>query len=166
PLIIAGMPIDVSASIGIALYPVDGNDPESLLRNADSAMYRAKEAGRNTYQLCTDEMKGRAVQRLSLETKLRRAIQEEQLLLHFQPQLNLTDGKVIGAEALLRWNDPERGLVYPGSFIPVAEESRLILPIGEWVLRTACTQMRAWRDSGLELPRVSVNLSARQFQQQ
>ena len=166
PLLIAGMPIDVSASIGIALYPVDGNDPESLLRNADSAMYRAKEAGRNTYQLCTDEMKGRAVERLSLETKLRRAIQEQQLVLHFQPQLNLTDGVVIGAEALLRWNDPERGLVYPGSFIPVAEESRLILPIGEWVLRTACTQMRAWRDSGLELPRVSVNLSARQFQQQ
>jgi diguanylate cyclase (GGDEF)-like protein/PAS domain S-box-containing protein len=166
PMSIGGMPIDVSASIGIALYPVDGNDPESLLRNADSAMYRAKESGRNTYQLCTDEMKGRALQRLSLETKLRRALQEEQLVLHYQPQISLTDGKVIGAEALLRWNDPERGWVFPGAFIPVAEESRLILPIGEWVLRTACAQMREWRDRGLDLPRLSINLSPRQFQQQ
>jgi diguanylate cyclase (GGDEF)-like protein/PAS domain S-box-containing protein len=166
PLLIGGMPIEVSASIGIALYPVDGNDPESLLRNADSAMYRAKESGRNTYQLCTDEMKGRALQRLSLETKLRRALQEGQLVLHYQPQVSLTDGKVIGAEALLRWNDPERGWVYPGSFIPVAEESRLILPIGDWVLRTACAQMRAWREQGLDLPRLSINLSPRQFQQQ
>ena len=165
-MIIGGMPIEVSASIGIALYPVDGNDPESLLRNADSAMYRAKESGRNTYQLCTDEMKGRALQRLSLETKLRRALQEQQLVLHYQPQVSLSDGKVIGAEALLRWNDPERGYVYPSSFIPVAEESRLILPIGDWVLRTACTQMREWRDRGLALPRISINLSPRQFQQQ
>ena len=166
PISILGMPIDVSASIGIALYPVDGNDPEALLRNADSAMYRAKESGRNTYQLCTDEMKGRALQRLSLETKLRRALQEGQLVLHYQPQISLSDDKVIGAEALLRWNDPERGLVYPGSFIPVAEESRLIVPIGDWVLRTACQQMRKWRESGLDVPRVSINLSPRQFQQQ
>ncbi|HUJ13145.1 MAG TPA: EAL domain-containing protein [Thermoanaerobaculia bacterium] len=165
PLTVGEMSIEVSASIGIALYPVDGNDPESLLRNADSAMYRAKESGRNTYQLCTDEMKGRALQRLSLETRLRRAINEDQLVLHYQPQFSLSEGKVIGAEALVRWNDPERGLVFPGSFIPVAEESRLILPIGDWVLRTACSQMRAWRQSGLNLPRVSVNLSARQFQQ-
>jgi len=129
-------------------------------------MYRAKESGRNTYQLCTDEMKGRALQRLSLETKLRRALQEGQLVLHYQPQISLADGKVIGAEALLRWNDPERGWVFPGSFIPVAEESRLILPIGDWVLRTACAQMREWRDRGLDLPRLSINLSPRQFQQQ
>jgi diguanylate cyclase (GGDEF)-like protein/PAS domain S-box-containing protein len=165
PLPVGEMSMEVSASIGIALYPVDGADPESLLRNADSAMYRAKEAGRNTYQLCTDEMKGRALQRLSLETRLRRAVNEEQLLLHYQPQVSLSDGKVIGAEALLRWNDPERGLVYPGSFIPVAEESRLILPIGDWVLRTACTQMRMWREQGVQIPRVAVNLSPRQFQQ-
>ena len=165
PMQIGEMSIEVSTSIGIALYPVDGADPESLLRNADSAMYRAKEAGRNTYQLCTDEMKGRALQRLSLETRLRRAVNEEQLVLHYQPQINLADGKVIGAEALLRWNDPERGLVYPGSFIPVAEESRLILPIGDWVLRTACTQMRAWREQKMQIPRVAVNLSPRQFAQ-
>lgn len=166
PVVVGGAPIEVSASIGIALYPVDGNDPESLLRNADSAMYRAKESGRNTYQLCTDEMKGRALQRISLETKLRRALQEKQFVLHYQPQVSLTDGKVIGAEALLRWDDPERGWVFPSSFIPVAEESRLILPIGDWVLRTACAQMREWHDRGLDLPRLSINLSPRQFQQQ
>ncbi len=165
PVVIAGAPIDVSASIGIALYPVDGNDPESLLRNADSAMYRAKEAGRNMYQLCTDEMKGRALQRLSVESRLRRAVQENQLILHYQPQISLTDGQVIGAEALVRWDDPERGLMFPGSFIPVAEESRLILPIDEWVLRTACAQMRTWRDAGHVLPTMAVNLSAREFQQ-
>jgi len=165
PVTVADMPIEVSASIGIALYPVDGTDPESLLRNADSAMYRSKESGRNTYQLCTDELKGRALRRLSLESRLRKAVSENQLLLHYQPQFSLADGRVIGAEALVRWQDPERGLVYPGSFIPLAEESRLILPIGEWVLRTACTQMRAWRDGGLPIPRVAVNLSARQFLQ-
>jgi diguanylate cyclase (GGDEF)-like protein/PAS domain S-box-containing protein len=165
PLTVGGMPIEVSASIGIALYPVDGSDPESLLRNADSAMYRAKESGRNTYQLCTDEMKGRALQRLSLESRLRKAVNEAQLRLHYQPEFSLTDGSVIGVEALVRWQDPERGLVYPGSFIPLAEESRLILPIGDWVLRTACTQMRAWRDEKLPIPRIAVNLSARQFQQ-
>ncbi|HXH38059.1 MAG TPA: diguanylate cyclase, partial [Thermoanaerobaculia bacterium] len=165
PLSIAGTTIEVSASIGIALFPDDGSDAESLLRNADSAMYRAKESGRNTYQLCTDDMKRRAVERLSLETRLRRAISEGQLVLHYQPQVSLTTGMVIGVEALVRWDDPERGLVHPSSFIPMAEESRLILPLGEWVLHTACTQMRAWLDAGIELPLMSVNLSLRQFQQ-
>jgi diguanylate cyclase (GGDEF)-like protein/PAS domain S-box-containing protein len=165
PLSIAGTSIEVSASIGIALYPEDGSDAESLLRNADSAMYRAKEAGRNTYQLCTDDMKRRAVERLSLETRLRRAITDGQLVLHYQPQVSLTSGMVIGVEALVRWNDPERGLVHPSAFIPMAEESRLILPLGEWVLLTACTQMRTWLDAGIELPLMSVNLSLRQFQQ-
>jgi EAL domain-containing protein (putative c-di-GMP-specific phosphodiesterase class I) len=165
PLSIAGTSIEISASIGIALFPDDGADAESLLRNADSAMYRAKEAGRNTYQLCTDDMKRRAVERLSLETRLRRAINEEQLVLHYQPQISLTDGSVVGVEALVRWNDPERGLVHPSAFIPLAEESRLILPLGDWVLRTACTQMRAWQDAGVEVPMMSVNLSLRQFQQ-
>jgi len=165
PLSIAETPIEISASIGIALYPVDGHDAEALLRNADSAMYRAKEAGRNTYQLCTDEMKRRAVERLSLESRLRRAVHDGELLLHYQPQVSLITGKIIAVEALVRWNDPERGIVHPSSFIPLAEESRLIVPLGEWVLRTACEQMRAWRDSGVDVGSVAVNLSPRQFQQ-
>ena len=166
PLSIAGMPIEVSASIGIALYPVDGADPEALLRNADSAMYRAKESGRNNYQLCTDEMKRRAMERLSLETRLRRALHDDQLILQYQPQINLVTGNVIGAEALVRWNDPLHGLIQPSAFIPVAEESRLIVPLGEWVLRTACRQAKEWHEHGASPLRISVNLSARQFQQQ
>lgn len=165
PLTIAGMPIVVTASVGIALYPNDGADPESLLRNADSAMYRAKEAGRNTYQLCTDEMKTRALDRLSLETRLRTALRDEQLILAYQPQISLVTGRTIGVEALVRWNDPERGIVSPAEFIPIAEESRLIVPLGEWVLRTACRQMKDWHDRGVGPMRVAVNLSARQFQQ-
>jgi diguanylate cyclase (GGDEF)-like protein/PAS domain S-box-containing protein len=165
PMTISGMPIELSASIGIALYPVDGFDVETLLRNADSAMYRAKESGRNNYQLCTEDMKTRALERLSLETKLRKAMQLNQLVLHYQPQVNLATGRVIGVEALVRWNDPERGLIEPLAFIPIAEESRLILPIGEWVLHNACVQAREWRDCGLAPLRMGVNLSARQFQQ-
>src|SRR5438045_1450154 len=165
PMTISGMPVEISASIGIALYPVDGFDVETLLRNADSAMYRAKESGRNNYQLCTDEMKTRAVERLSLETRLRKAIQLNQLVLHYQPQVNLATGRVIGVEALVRWNDPDRGLIEPMAFIPIAEESRLILPIGEWVLHHACVQARAWLDCGMTPLRMAVNLSARQFQQ-
>lgn len=158
-------PVSVSASIGIALYPADGLEPESLLRNADHAMYRAKEEGRNTYQLCTDEMKRRAVERLAVETRLRTAVRDEQLLLLYQPQVSLVTGRMIGVEALVRWNDPVRGLVEPASFIPIAEESRLILPLGEWVLRTACRQARSWHELGAGHLRVSVNLSARQFLQ-
>jgi diguanylate cyclase (GGDEF)-like protein/PAS domain S-box-containing protein len=166
PLTLAGTAVDISASIGIALHPTDGADIDALLRNADRAMYRAKESGRNNYQLCTDDMKRRAIERLSLETRLRRAVQEEQLTLHYQPQISLATGRIIGAEALVRWNDPERGLVHPSAFVPLAEESRLIIPIGEWVLRSACRQIRQWQDRGLGLERVSVNLSARQVQQQ
>jgi diguanylate cyclase (GGDEF)-like protein/PAS domain S-box-containing protein len=165
PITIGNMPIVVTASVGIALYPVDGSDPESLLRNADSAMYRAKEAGRNTYQLCTDEMKQRAMERLSLETRLRGALRDEQLMLAYQPQINLVTGETIGVEALVRWNDPDRGIVNPDAFIPIAEESRLIVPLGEWVLRTACRQTKEWHDSGSGPLRIAVNLSARQFAQ-
>jgi diguanylate cyclase (GGDEF)-like protein/PAS domain S-box-containing protein len=164
PITIGGTTLEISASIGISIYPEDGADPETLLRNADSAMYRAKESGRNTYQLCTEDMKRRAQERLSLETRLRKAIQAGQLTLHYQPQIALATGKVIGIEALVRWSDPERGLIHPSAFIPLAEETRLILPLGDWVLRTACRQMREWRNRGLDIPHVSVNLSARQFQ--
>lgn len=165
PLTIAGMPLVVTASIGISIYPVDGADPESLLRNADSAMYRAKEGGRNTYQLCTDEMKRRAMERLSVESRLRKAVHDDELLLMYQPQINLGTGRTIGVEALVRWNDPESGLVEPAAFIPIAEETRLIIPLGEWVLRTACKQTKEWQDRGAGPIRVAVNLSARQFQQ-
>jgi predicted signal transduction protein with EAL and GGDEF domain len=165
PLTIGGMPIVVSASIGIALYPEDGLDPESLLRNADSAMYRAKEAGRSNVQLCTDEMKKRALERLAVESRLRSAVKDQQLMLAYQPQINLVTGRTIGLEALVRWNDPVRGVVEPASFIPIAEETRLILPLGEWVLRTACLQMKEWQDNGSGPVRIAVNLSARQFQQ-
>jgi diguanylate cyclase (GGDEF)-like protein/PAS domain S-box-containing protein len=162
---IGSMPVSTSASIGIALYPVDGVDAESLLRNADSAMYRAKEAGRNTFQLCTDEMKQRAMERLSLESRLRAAIRDGQLMLAYQPQIELLTGRTIGVEALVRWNDPERGVIQPSSFIPIAEETRLIIPLGEWVLRTACRQAKEWHELGAEQLRIAVNLSARQFQQ-
>ncbi len=165
PLTIGGMQIEVTASIGIALFPNDGSDPETLLRNADSAMYRAKESGRNNYQLCTNEMKLRAMDRLSLEARLRRAVSEQQLVLFYQPQVNLLTGRIVAMEALVRWNDPDRGLIQPGDFIPIAEESRLILPIGEWVLRTACRDMKEWQNMGIAPARVAVNLSARQFQQ-
>jgi diguanylate cyclase (GGDEF)-like protein/PAS domain S-box-containing protein len=164
PMSISGVPIEVTASIGIALYPVDGTDPESLLRNADSAMYRAKEAGRNNFQLCTDDMKKRAADRLSLETRLRRAIHEDQLVLLYQPLIELKTGRMIGAEALVRWNDNGR-MIEPSAFIPFAEESRLIVPLGEWVLRAACKQAKEWHENGLAGMRMSVNLSARQFQQ-
>jgi diguanylate cyclase (GGDEF)-like protein/PAS domain S-box-containing protein len=164
PLSISGMPIEVTASVGIALFPVDGGDPESLLRNADSAMYRAKESGRNNFQLCTDDMKRRANERLSLETRLRKAIHEEHLMLLYQPQISLITGRVIGAEALVRWKD-NGNIIEPSAFIPLAEESRLILPLGEWVLRNACKQAKEWQDLGIAPIRTAVNLSARQFQQ-
>jgi diguanylate cyclase (GGDEF)-like protein/PAS domain S-box-containing protein len=165
PLSLGGMPLIVTASIGIALHPADGADPESLLRNADSAMYRAKEDGRNTYQLCTEEMKSRAVERLAVESRLRSALLDQQLLLVYQPQVSLVTGRTIGVEALVRWNDPLRGLVEPASFIPIAEETRLIVPLGEWVLRTACHQMKRWQNEGAAGMRISVNLSPKQFQQ-
>ena len=165
PLTLGGMQIEVTASIGIALYPTDGADPETLLRNADSALYRAKESGRNNYQLCTNEMKLRAMDRLSLEARLRRAVSEGHLVLFYQPQVNLLTGRIVAVEALIRWNDPDRGLVEPAEFIPIAEESRLIIPIGEWVLRTACRDMKEWQNMGIAPARVAVNLSAKQFQQ-
>ena len=165
PLTIVGMPIVVTASVGVSIYPNDGADPEALLRNADSAMYRAKEAGRNNVQLCTDEMKNRALDRLSIESRLRTAVRDQQLLLAYQPQINLLTGRTIGVEALVRWNDPERGVMEPAAFIPIAEESRLIVPLGEWVLRTACRQIKEWQEGGAGPVRMAVNLSARQFQQ-
>jgi diguanylate cyclase (GGDEF)-like protein/PAS domain S-box-containing protein len=156
----------VTASIGISLYPRDGEDFNELLRNADTAMYRAKDSGRNMFQFYQQEMNARALDRLKLEGALRRALEREEFLLHYQPQVDLITGAMVGMEALLRWKQSGIGLVSPADFIPLAEESGLIVPIGEWVLREACNQVVAWKKAELPPLRVAVNLSARQFQQQ
>jgi diguanylate cyclase (GGDEF)-like protein/PAS domain S-box-containing protein len=155
----------VTASIGITLFPADGDDAGTLIMNADTAMYRAKEQGRNTYQYFTREMNERAMQRVKMEASLRRAIERSEFLLHYQPKVRLDSGEVCGFEALLRWQHPERGLVSPMEFIPVLEDTGLIVPVGEWVMREVCAQIKRWQASGLRVPPVAVNLSARQFQQ-
>jgi diguanylate cyclase (GGDEF)-like protein/PAS domain S-box-containing protein len=165
PISLAERELYVTASLGIALYPNDGNDPETLLKNADSALQMAKEAGRSNYQLCTPQMKLRAQERLSLEHALRHALDRSEFRLHFQPLVNLEKARVTGLEALIRWHHPHKGVVLPDEFIPLAEDSRLIVPLGQWVLREACQHAREWTTDGLSGVRVSVNLSARQFQQ-
>jgi predicted signal transduction protein with EAL and GGDEF domain len=155
----------LTTSMGVSLYPSDGVDAEALVQNADTAMYRAKEQGRDNYQLYAPAMSSRAVERLSLENRLRQALQNQELVLYYQPIVDLRDGGVRGAEALLRWRHPERGLLQPATFITLAEISGLIAPIGRWVLQTACAQIRAWQAMGHSGLTVSVNLSPRQFQQ-
>jgi diguanylate cyclase (GGDEF)-like protein/PAS domain S-box-containing protein len=163
PFAIEGREVYVSFSVGVAVYPEDGRDPDTLLRNADAAMYQAKAQGRNNFQFFTADLNVQASERLDIATELRRALEREELLLHFQPQVELATGRVVGAEALVRWQHPARGLVPPGKFIPVAEETGLIGAVGEWVLRNAAAQSRAWRREGLPPVVVAVNLSARQF---
>ena len=154
-----------TASIGIAIYPGDGDSFEKLSMSADTAMYRAKKAGRNTFRFFTNEMQKHSARALKLENALRRAPANDEMTLHYQPQLALAYGRVVGAEALLRWHNAELGEVVPAEFIPVAEDSGMIVPIGEWVLRQAARQMRNWLDSGVAPSVVSVNLSAVQFRQ-
>jgi diguanylate cyclase (GGDEF)-like protein/PAS domain S-box-containing protein len=165
PVWLDGTELYVGCSMGASLFPQDGEDAETLMKKADLAMYRAKDMGRNTFQFYQPEMNASAGARLNLERRLRRALRDNQFLLHYQPQVDIESGRIVGTEALVRWHDPEVGLVLPSLFIPVAEESGLIGPLSEWVLREACRQNKAWQDNGLPPARVSVNLSARVFQQ-
>ncbi|TVP89940.1 MAG: EAL domain-containing protein [Pseudomonadaceae bacterium] len=153
----------ISASIGIALYPQDDLDAERLLKHADTAMYHAKETGKNNFQFFQQDMNDRALERLALENDLRRALLDNAFSLHYQPQFDCLEGNLVGAEALLRWQHPQRGAVSPALFVPVAEEIGLIGALGEWVLDTACRQLAAWHAEGQVLPRMAINLSGRQF---
>jgi diguanylate cyclase (GGDEF)-like protein/PAS domain S-box-containing protein len=165
PFVISGQSVVLTASIGISVSPRNGDDADALLKSADAALLRAKKSGRNTFRFYSPEMDADAERRLSLETALREALQQNELVVYYQPQVSLDTGRLIGMEALLRWNSPQFGSISPVEFIPIAEETGLILPIGEWVLRTACLQTRKWLDLGLANLRVAVNLSTRQFSQ-
>jgi diguanylate cyclase (GGDEF)-like protein/PAS domain S-box-containing protein len=163
PHAIEGQDLHIDGSIGISVYPEDGEDAEALIKNADTAMYHAKEKGRNNFQFFKAEMNQKAVERQSLEGNLRRALEREEFLLHYQPKVNLDTGKITGVEALLRWQQPDRGLISPSQFVPIAEDCGLILPIGRWVMREACRQAREWQDAGLPFKRVSINVSPAEF---
>jgi EAL domain-containing protein (putative c-di-GMP-specific phosphodiesterase class I) len=147
----------------VSVYPDDGLDAETLIKNADTAMYQAKENGRQNYQFFTPAMNVRAVERQSIEESLRRALERQEFTLHYQPKINLKTGAITGAEALIRWTHPRSRAGPPAQFIPVAEDSGLILPIGNWVLREACQQARAWADAGLPATTMAVNVSAMEF---
>lgn len=166
PFALDSYEVFVTASIGIAVYPADGTDCDTLLKNADTAMYHAKDQGRNNFQFYTESMNASAFERLILESSLRRALEKEEFRLYFQPQLDMARNVITGVEALIRWNHPELGVVSPGEFIPIAEEAGLIIPIGEWVLRTACRQIKSWAGAGMPPMTVAVNISSRQFRQQ
>lgn len=164
PYVIKGHETQLTASIGITVFPQDGNDPGMLLQNADTAMYRAKAEGRNTFRYFTWEMNKEAGGRVAMEASLRRALRNDEFELHYQPILNAEDGSLIGAEALIRWISPENGLVGPNEFIPLAEKSGLIIPIGEWVMRQAASDLAQWDALGLKIEHLSVNVSMLQFQ--
>ena len=155
----------ITTSIGIAIYPSDGENIESLLKNADAAMYQAKMMGRNNFQYYTPAMNAMALQRLELETNLRRALDRDEFIIYYQPLVEITTARINGMEALIRWQHPQWGLISPNDFIPLAEDTGLIVLLGEWVLRTACAQNKAWQDAGYPPMRINVNLSSRQFQQ-
>jgi diguanylate cyclase (GGDEF)-like protein/PAS domain S-box-containing protein len=161
--IVQGHLLSISCSLGISVFPDNGREPETLLKNADAAMYCAKEQGRNNFQFFTQEMNVQAVERMTLENSLRVALERNELFLVYQPQMDIATGQITGAEALLRWQHPVLGLVPPDKFIPIAENSGLIIPIGEWVLKTACVQARQWQDEGLPAIPVAVNVSAIQL---
>ncbi|HEY5898790.1 MAG TPA: EAL domain-containing protein, partial [Burkholderiales bacterium] len=163
PMMIAGREVFISTSIGIAVYPTDGEEGDTLVKNADAAMFSAKEAGRNNYRFYTAAMNERAMQNLLLENDLRRALERAEFLLHFQPKQDMASGRVAGLEALLRWQHPQRGLIGPGHFVPLLEDSGLIVRVGEWTLRAVCTQIRDWQRQGVPTVPVAVNIVAKQF---
>jgi diguanylate cyclase (GGDEF)-like protein len=163
PIEISAQRFRVTASIGIASYPTDGHDPETLMANADAAMYYAKEVGRDNYQFYTPALSVSATERLSLAEDMRRALANDEFVLHYQPQIDLQNDRIFAVEALVRWQHPILGLLQPGEFIPLAEETGLIVPIGRWVLETACAQAAQWQRDGMLPITVSVNVSARQF---
>ncbi|HXE39626.1 MAG TPA: EAL domain-containing protein [Azonexus sp.] len=165
PCPVLGHQLHTSPSIGISFFPTDGETVEALIRNADTAMYFAKASGRNNYQFFAEPMNAAANKRLHLESELWDALAKNQLLLHYQPQVDLMSGSVVGVEALVRWLHPQRGMIAPDDFIPVAEECGLILPLGHWVLLTACRQAKAWLDAGIDIGEMAVNISAHQFRQ-
>ncbi|MEO1146772.1 MAG: PAS domain S-box protein [Cyanobacteria bacterium J06638_22] len=160
-----GHDLHITCSLGIAIYPQDGSDPDTLLKNADVALYRAKEQGRNNYQFYTSALNSRASERLTLDHSLHKALERDELVLYYQPQCDLSTGKIQQIEALIRWQHPRLGLLSPHMFIPLAEENGLIRPIGDWVLETACRQLQKWHQMGLSDLKLAVNLSATQFQQ-
>lgn len=163
PMVLEGRELHISASIGISYYPMDGANAETLMKNADVAMYRAKEEGRNNFQFYHASMNARSFERLAMETSMRYALNRGEFDLYYQPRFSLPEGKIVGAEALIRWNHPDLGLVSPGLFIPLAEETGLILPIGEWVLKQVAAQGKAWQQAGFPPLLLAVNVSARQF---
>jgi len=163
PITIEGRDLIVTSSIGIALFPEDGDDPGALMKNADIAMYRAKEQGRNNYQFYSEDMGKRAFEHLIIENNLHHALEREEFLLHYQPQIDLLQSRMVGAEALIRWQHPELGMVSPVNFIPVLEETGLIVPVGKWVLETACAALRKYINNTGNSISISVNMSSRQF---
>ncbi|MEK3885300.1 EAL domain-containing protein [Paenibacillus sp. PL2-23] len=163
PFVVDDYEFYITASIGIAYYPQDGRDAETLMKHADIAMYQAKDTGKNNYSIFRAAKSSIGIEQLTLESSIRKALQNNEFLLHYQPQIDVETGRIIGTEALIRWNHPTLGLVSPGKFIPIAEETGLIVPIGEWVLRTACQQNVEWIAKGIPPMKISVNLSTRQF---
>lgn len=163
PFDISGVELSISVSMGIAMYPEDGKDFDTLLKKADTAMYQAKESGRNTYRFFTEKMNVDVTEHMRIRHGLRQALEHDEFVLHYQPQINLVSGNIVGAEALIRWNHPELGMIPPGRFIPIAEDCGLIVQMGDWVLLEACRQAATWRDAGLAEILMAVNISSVQF---
>ncbi|MEL7658642.1 MAG: EAL domain-containing protein, partial [Bacillota bacterium] len=164
PFLLNDQEVFVTTSIGIAVYPTDGNDADKLKKNADIAMYKAKQRGKNQYVFCTPGMKTKIIRAMKLTNDLYRALERNEFELYYQPQVNCNTNEIVGLEALIRWNHAELGMVYPGEFIPIAEQNGLIISIGEWVMRTACWQNKAWQEAGYSPIRIGVNLSVQQLQ--